>query len=66
MKIMTFYLRRKIKFASYILLSCVYKVLLDEHDTIEMLESPEYSRVLGEMTQKQKDIYASLGIKELS
>lgn len=40
--------------------------LLDELDTIELLEAPECGRVLGEITQKQKDIYAALGIREPS
>lgn len=40
--------------------------LLDELDTIELLEAPECGRVLGEITQKQKSIYASLGIREPS
>ena len=40
--------------------------LLDELDTVELLESPECGRVLGEITQKQKDIYAALGIREPS
>ena len=37
--------------------------LLDELDTVELFESSEYGRVLGEITQKQKDIYAALGIR---
>lgn len=37
--------------------------LLDELDTIELLEAPGYGRSLGEITQKQKDIYAALGIR---
>jgi len=40
--------------------------LLDELDTIELLETPQYGRVLGEITQMQKDIYVSLGIREPS
>lgn len=32
-----------------------------ELETIEQLEAPECGRVLGEITQKQKDIYAVLG-----
>lgn len=38
--------------------------LLDELDTIELLEAPECGRVLGKITQKQKDVYAALGIRE--
>jgi hypothetical protein len=40
--------------------------LLDELDTVELLESPEYGRVLGEITKKQKGIYVSLEIREPS
>jgi transposase len=40
--------------------------LLDELDAIELLEAPECGRVLGEITQKQRDLYAALGIKEPS
>lgn len=36
--------------------------LLDELDTIELLEAPGYERVLGEITEKQKDIYRALGV----
>ena len=36
--------------------------LLDELDTIELLEIPGYGRILGEITEKQKEIYQSLGI----
>ena len=32
-----------------------------ELETIEQLEAPECGRVLGEITQQQKDIYAVLG-----
>lgn len=37
--------------------------LLDELDVIELLESPEHGRVLGEMTKKQKEIYTALEVK---
>ncbi len=37
--------------------------LLDELDTIELLESPEHGRFLGEITKKQKDIYLAIGIE---
>ncbi|MDC3423650.1 IS1634 family transposase [Aquibacillus sp. 3ASR75-11] len=37
--------------------------LLDELDIIELLETPEHGRVLGEMTKKQKELYAALGVK---
>ena len=37
--------------------------LLDELDIIELLESPEHGRFLGEITKKQKDIYLALGVK---
>ena len=36
--------------------------LLDELDTIERFESPEHGRLLGEITQKQKDIFVSLDV----
>lgn len=36
--------------------------LLDELDAIELFESPEHGRLLGEVTQKQKDIYLALGV----
>jgi len=36
--------------------------LLDELDTIELLEAPGYGRILGEITEKQKEIYQSLGV----
>jgi len=36
--------------------------LLDELDTIELLEAPGYGRVLSEITEKQKDIYRALGV----
>ena len=37
--------------------------LLDELDTIELFEAPKYSRILGEVTDKQAKIYKALGIK---
>lgn len=37
--------------------------LLDELDTIELLEMPKHSRVLGEVSKKQAEIYNALGIK---
>ena len=36
--------------------------LLDELDTIELLESPEHGRLLGEGTKKQEQLYLSLGV----
>ena len=40
--------------------------LLDELDTIERFESPEHGRLIGEVTQKQKDIYVKLGVQSPS
>lgn len=37
--------------------------LLDELDTIELFESPEHGRLLGEVTKKQEDIYLALGVE---
>ena len=37
--------------------------LLDELDTIELFESPEHGRLLGEVTKKQEEIYNALGVK---
>lgn len=37
--------------------------LLDELDTVELFEAPGYGRVLGEITEKQKSIFKSLGVK---
>ncbi len=37
--------------------------LLDEIDSIELFESPEHGRLLGEVTQKQRDLYATLGVE---
>lgn len=36
--------------------------LLDELDTIELFEAPEHGRLLGEVTEKQKNIYEALGV----
>jgi transposase len=36
--------------------------LLDELDTIERFEAPGHGRILGEVTQKQEDIYRALGV----
>lgn len=36
--------------------------LLDELDVIELFEAPEYGRVLGEITEKQKNIYDALEV----
>ena len=40
--------------------------LLDELDTIEQFEAPGYGRSLGEVTQKQADLYRTLGVKSAS
>ncbi|WP_139693990.1 IS1634 family transposase [Sporolactobacillus terrae] len=40
--------------------------VLDELDTIELFEAPEYGRVIGEITKKQKDLYDALGVKSPS
>lgn len=37
--------------------------LLDELDTVELLEAPGHGRVLGEVTKKQADIYQALEVK---
>jgi len=37
--------------------------LLDELDTIELFESPGHGRVLGEVTEKQEEIYRALGVE---
>ena len=37
--------------------------LLDELDVIELFEAPGHGSVLGEITEKQKDIYAALGVQ---
>lgn len=36
--------------------------LLDELDTIELLECPEHGRLLGEVTKKQEQLYLLLGV----
>ena len=36
--------------------------LLDELDVIELFEAPENGRVLGEITDKQKDLFQMLGV----
>ena len=36
--------------------------LLDELDVIELLETPGQGRIIGEITEKQKDLYEKLGI----
>ncbi len=36
--------------------------LLDELDTIELFEAPGHGRLLGEITEKQKQLYVSLGV----
>lgn len=40
--------------------------LLDELDVIELFEAPGHGRVLGEITEKQKDIYDALGVSSPS
>lgn len=37
--------------------------LLDEFDTIEIFESPEHGRLLGEVTKKQEELYMALGVE---
>jgi len=37
--------------------------LLDELDTIELFESPDHGRLLGEITKKQEEIYTALGVE---
>ena len=37
--------------------------LLDELDAIELFEAPEHGRLLGEVTQKQEDLYRTLGVE---
>jgi hypothetical protein len=37
--------------------------LLDELDVIELFEAPEHGRVLGEITEKQTELYRSLGVE---
>jgi transposase len=40
--------------------------LLDELDTVELFEAPGYGRVLGEITEKQKSLFETLGVKSPS
>lgn len=37
--------------------------LLDELDTIERFEAPGHGRILGEVTEKQADLYRALGVE---
>lgn len=37
--------------------------LLDELDTIELFEAPQYGRILGEVTEKQRAIYTALEVE---
>lgn len=37
--------------------------LLDELDGIELFEAPSHGRVLGEITEKQKELYRALGVE---
>jgi len=37
--------------------------LLDKIDIIELFEAPEHGRVIGEITEKQREIFIALGIK---
>jgi len=37
--------------------------LLDDLDTIELFEAPGHGRILGEVTQKQAEIYRALGVE---
>ncbi|WP_138224544.1 IS1634 family transposase [Paenibacillus algicola] len=37
--------------------------LLDELDTIERFEAPGHGRILGEVTQKQADLFRALGVE---
>ena len=37
--------------------------LLDELDSIELLEAPGYGRILGEITKKQERLYQALGVE---
>jgi len=36
--------------------------ILDELDVIELFEAPEHGRVLGEITEKQENLYQALGV----
>ena len=37
--------------------------LLDEIDSIELFEAPGHGRMVGEMTNKQQEIFKALGFK---
>jgi len=37
--------------------------LLDDLDIIELFETPEHGRLLGEVTDKQKKIYQAFGVE---
>jgi hypothetical protein len=37
--------------------------LLDELDVIKLFEAPDQGRVLGEITEKQKELYEKLGVE---
>lgn len=37
--------------------------LLDELDVIELFEAPGHGRILGEITEKQREIYGALGVE---
>lgn len=37
--------------------------LIDELDVIELFEAPDKGRILGEITEKQKGLYRSLGVE---
>lgn len=37
--------------------------LLDELDVIELFQAPEHARILGEITEKHKDLYQKLGVE---
>jgi hypothetical protein len=36
--------------------------LLDELDVIELFEAPGHGRILGEITEKQENLYKALGV----
>jgi len=40
--------------------------MLDELDTIELFESPNHGRMLGEVTKRQSDLYNALGVESPS
>ena len=39
-----------------------FQGLLDELDVIELFESPEHGRLLGEVTKKQEELFLALVI----